>query len=160
MTNIELYCKANRRKRNDEYVSACGYIIKAGEHYEEKAYTTDREGGVVKLEIAAVMDALLALDNQGLLNEEHTIDFYINNKYIVEALVEHLQKKQIGQSILDDKELKYANLWETIDKLLAKCKGYTAMGLDKKSRGECSEEITKNMGRINRIVCDQTSRDR
>lgn len=158
MTNIELYCKANRRKRNEEYVSACGYIIKAGDEYEEKAYTTDMEGGVVKLEIAAVMDALTAMDAKGLLNAERTIDFYINNKYIVEALVENLEKKKTGGSILDDKELKYAGLWQTIDKLLSKCKGYTATGLDKKSRGECNEEITKNMGRINRIVCDQTSR--
>lgn len=158
MTNIEIYCKANRRKRNDEYVSACGYIIKAGDWYEEKAYTTKMEGGVVKLEIATVMDALTELDSRDLLGAESTIDFYINNKYIVEALVENLEKKKIGQSLLDDKELKYANIWKIIDRLLSKCKGYTATGLDKKSRGECDEEITKNMGRINRIVCDQTSR--
>ncbi|MGL4343667.1 MAG: hypothetical protein ACRCTE_00575 [Cellulosilyticaceae bacterium] len=157
MSTIEIYCKANKRTRDGQTVSVCAHIIKEGELYEEDAYTIVQEGNGVKLELAALMNALLDIDAQDRLDSNKQLDLYVHNEYILKTLLRWEATDCEAISDLYQQEEKYQEEWQEIGGLIGKCKSFKVYGFEKKYRREDDEMVAKYMGHINRMVCNKVN---
>lgn len=155
MNDIDLYCKANKRKRHDRAVGAYAYLLKDEEKCKEEVYILEEETRVARLEMLALVSALEDLEKQGRLDEASTINLYVSNEYILEELLKGREAKQKGKTLDFNKGIEYIDLWEHTERLLTKCQSYTVTGLNKKDRGACEEKIKVNMGTLNKMVCDK-----
>lgn len=158
MNDINLYCKANKRKRNGKAIGAYAYILKDQVECKEEVYILEEEMRVGRLELLALASALKDLEMQDKLGEENHLNLYVSNEYILEELSKGIEDKMAGKALNFSKGIEYINLWEEIERLLTKCQVYTVTGLNKKDRGECEEEIKRNMGMLNKIVCDHINK--
>lgn len=154
MNHIDLYCKANKRKRNNKVVGAYAYLLKDGEACKEEVCILEEETRVARLEMLALVNALEDLEQGGKLSEVNIINLYVSNEYILEELLKGREDKEKGKALNFNKGTEYIALWERTEELLTKCQNYTVTGLNKKDRGACEEEIKGNMGTLNKIVCD------
>lgn len=155
MNAINLYCKANKRKRDDKAIGAYAYILKDENGYKEEVYILDGEMRVGRLELLALVSALKDLEMQNKLNGENQVNLYVSNEYILEELIKGIEDQLAGKTLNFSKGTEYIDLWQEVENLLDKCQGYTVTGLNKKDRGECEEEIKRSMGALNKIVCDR-----
>lgn len=157
MNTIKIYCKANKRTRDENIIRVCAHIIKEGELYEEDAYTIELEGNGVKLELAALTNALLDLESNERLSKEKNLDLYVHNEFLYNTLVRWEEKCKDGMDGVSLIEEKYTEEWAQIEELIRQCASFKIYGLEKKHREEDNEEIKKIMGHMNRMVCNKVN---
>lgn len=157
MKKIEIYCKANKRNREDKTVYVCAHIIKEDEHTEEDVYTIEMEGNGVKLELAALMNALLDLDGEERLTKDKLLELYVHNEHLFKTLSRWEASQSDQGQVSYEAEEKYQAEWKEIGELLAKCGAFKVHGLEKKYRDENDETVTQYMGHLNRMVCGKVN---
>lgn len=155
MNVINLYCKANKRKRGGKAVGAYAYLLKEGTDYKEEVHLLEEEIRVARLEMMALSEGLKALEDGKKLESTQQIHIYVSNEYILEELLKGMEDHSKGKALHFNKGTEYVDLWEDVENLLTKCMTYTVTGLNKKDRGEDEEEIKRNIGVLNKIVCDE-----
>lgn len=158
MTPIHLYCKANKRKRNDQAVGVYAYILQEGTECKEAIELLEEETRVAKLELLALATGLKALEDTKKLDENQVVHLYVSNEYILEELQKGMQDQENGKALNFSKGTEYTELWEEVEHLLGQGVTYTANGLNKKERGEDDEMIKSNMGKLNKLACDEINR--
>ncbi|MGL4739028.1 MAG: hypothetical protein ACRCW2_16395 [Cellulosilyticaceae bacterium] len=155
MDTIKLYCKANRRVRDDKTVSVCAHMICEGEQIEEDAYTIDLEGNGVRLELAALMNALLDLEASERLGEDKLLELYVHNEHLVKTLMKWEQDYAQTGKLITNQEEKYQEEWQEIGELIGCCHSFTVHGFEKKYRED--DAVAKHMGHLNKLVCDKVN---
>lgn len=158
MTSIQLYCKANKRKRNDQTVGVYAYILQKGDTSKEAIRLLEEETRVAKLELMALSTGLQDLEDAKILQAGQRLNIYVTNEYILEELQRGISQKKSGKAISFNKGEVYTELWDRIESLLQKDIDYTVMGLNKKDRAQEDEEIKSNMGKLNKMACDEINR--
>lgn len=158
MTPIQLYCKTNKRKRNDQAVGVCAYILQQGDTSKEAIKLLEEETRVARLELMALATGLEELEDTKMLQAGQPIHIYVTNEYILEELQRGISQKKSGKAISFNKGEEYMDLWNTIESLLQKDIDYTVMGLNKKDRDQENEEVKGNMGKLNKMACDEINR--
>lgn len=153
MTEIHLYCKANKRKRNDKTVGIYAYILQEKAESKEIIQLLEEETRVAKLELLALITGLKDLEARNKLGNEAPIYLYVTNEYILEELQKGMKNQAMGKALNLSNGTEYTDLWEELENLLGKI-NFRAMGLNKKDRVPDDEVIKSNMGRLNKMVCD------
>lgn len=157
MNVMNLYCKANKRKRDGKAVGAYAYILKDEIEYKEEVHLLEEETRVARLELLALNAGLRALKETHQLENAGCIQIYVSNEYILEELLKAVKDKVAGRTLNFNKGEEYTDLWEEVELLLNLCQAYTVTGLNKKDRGEGEEEIKRHMGMLNKVVCDEVN---
>ncbi|MHC1747093.1 MAG: hypothetical protein AB9856_01730 [Cellulosilyticaceae bacterium] len=158
MTGIHLYCKANKRKRNNKAVGIYAYIIQEGEASKESINLLEEETRVARLELLALATGLQDLEAHNKLEGDVPLAIYVTNEYILEELQKGMEDQASGKALNFSKGTEYTELWKIVESLLGKGIHYTATSLNKKDRGENDEEIKRNMGMLNKMACDEINR--
>lgn len=158
MTGIHLYCKASKRKRNDNAIGIYAYIIQEGETSKEMVWRLEGETRVAKLEMLALVAGLKELEKNHPLEGNQELYLYVSNEYILEELQKGMDNQADGKALNFNKGTEYTQLWEVIESLLGKTIHYTVTGLNKKDRGDSDEAIKSNMGLLNKMACDEINR--
>lgn len=157
MNTIKIYCKSNKRTKEDKSISVCAHIIEENGEIEEDVYPLTLEGNGVRLELAALMNALLDLEANERLNKEKQLELYVHNEHLVKTLLRWEETyAQTGQLEANQEE-KYQEEWREIGELLSCCDGFRVYGFEKKYRDEDDEEVAKQMGYINKLVCEKVN---
>lgn len=157
MNTIEIYCKANKRVRDGQSVSVCAHIIKEDNSYEEDVYTLELEGNGIRLELAALINALLDVEGQDRLKSDTHIMLYVHNEFILKTLLKWEDYKAKGKQLPYLEETSSKEAWQEIGQLLEQCGSFKIYGLEKKYREESSEEAVKHMAHLNRLVCNKVN---
>ena len=153
MTEIHLYCKANKRKRNDKTVGIYAYILQEKEESKEMIQLLEEETRVARLELLALVTGLKDLEASNKLKGKGTIYLYVTNEYILEELQKGMKDQEMGNVLDFSNPSEYTDLWKELENLLGKV-NFRAMGLNKKDRVPDDEVIKSNMGILNKMVCD------
>lgn len=157
MNTIKIYCKANKRIKEGQAISVCAHIIEENGQIEEDVYTLALEGNGVKLELAALMNALLDLEANERLNKEKQLELYVHNEHLVKTLMKWEETyAQTGQLEIGQEE-KYQEEWQEIGQMIAACECFRVYGFEKKYREAEDEEVAKQMGYINKLVCEKVN---
>lgn len=152
MDTIQIFCKANKRNREDKSVSVCGHIVKVNGRYEEDAYIVESEGNTILLELMALMNALLDQEAAERLNKEIVLELYVCSDYIYKILKD--KEEKAAENI---EETKYAEYWQEINDLINQCGGFRSYCTEKKYRQQEDEKVVKCMAHLNKIVCEKAN---
>lgn len=155
MNTIHLYCKANKRKRNDKTVGVYAYIVQEASSSEEKVIRIEGESRVAKLELMALVAGLQNLVDANRLVASKQLHLYVTNEYILEELQKGIKAHATGKALSFSKGTEYTELWEVLESILSKMPKYRVTGLNKKDRGEDDDIIKGNMGLLNKLACDE-----
>lgn len=153
MTEIHLYCKANKRKRNDKAVGIYAYILQEEGESKEMIQVLEEETRVARLELLALVTGLKDLEARNKLEDKGPIYLYVTNEYILEELQKGMEDQNAGKALNLSNGTEYTDLWKELESLLGKV-NLKAMGLNKKDRVQDDEVIKSNMGMLNKMVCD------
>lgn len=153
ITGIHLYCKANKRKRNDKTVGIYAYILQEEGKSKEVIQLLEEEARVARLELLALVTGLKDLEERNKLEENKTVYLYVTNEYILEELQKGMKNQDMGKILDFSNPSEYTDLWKELEKLLSKTQ-FIPMGLNKKDRVADDEVIKSNMGILNKMVCD------
>lgn len=153
MTGIHLYCKANKRNRNDKAVGIYAYILQGEGESKEMIQLLEEETRVARLELLALVTGLKDLEARNKLEGREPIYLYVTNEYILEELQKGMEDQAKGKTLNLSNGTEYTDLWKELESLLGKI-DFRAMGLNKKDRVQEDEAIKGNMGMLNKMVCD------
>ncbi|MGL4344740.1 MAG: hypothetical protein ACRCTE_06060 [Cellulosilyticaceae bacterium] len=157
MNTIKIYCKSNKRTKEDKSISVCAHIIEENGEIEEDVYPLTLEGNGVRLELAALMNALLDLEANERLNKDKQLELYVHNEHLVKTLLRWEETYTKTGQLETNQEEKYQEEWQEIGELLSCCHGFKVYGFEKKYREEDDEEVAKQMGYINKLVCEKVN---
>jgi len=152
MNIIQIFCKANKRNRDDKTISVCGHIIKESERYVEDAYIVKLEGNGILLELTALMNALLDEAVEGRLTKDKVLELYVCNEYIYKTL-----KGWETEGSSSNKEVKHTTEWQEIQILINQCSGFKCHSTEKKYRDDSNPETIKCMAQLNKLVCEKVN---